>query len=137
MTPSTGTPTPPPAFHVMLKPRGAICNLACKYCYFLSKENLYPGSDFWMDAALLEEYTRQYIEAQQGPEVTFAWQGGEPTLMGLDFFKQAVEFQQKHRRPGMRINNALQTNGITLNDDWGRFFHRHNFLIGLSLDGPP
>jgi uncharacterized protein len=126
----------PPAFHIMLKPRGAICNLDCKYCYFLSKEHLYPNSQFRMDETLLEEYTRQYIEAQQIPEVTFAWQGGEPTLMGLAFFKKAVELQQKYRKPGMRIYNALQTNGTTIDDDWASFFHKHDFLIGLSLDGP-
>lgn len=126
----------PPAFHIMLKPRGAICNLDCKYCYFLAKEHLYPGSKFRMGESLLEEYTRQYIEAQQVPEVTFAWQGGEPTLMGLDFFKLAVKFQQKYRKPGMRIYNALQTNGTLINDDWAQFFHENDFLIGLSLDGP-
>ena len=79
--------TVPPAFHIMTKPRGAICNLDCKYCYFLSKEKLYPDSHFRMSENLLEEYTRQYIEAQRVPEVTFAWQGGEPTLMGLEFFQ--------------------------------------------------
>jgi uncharacterized protein len=126
----------PPAFQVMTKPRGAICNLDCKYCYFLSKEFMYPGSKFRMSESLLEAYTRQYIEAQQAPEVTFAWQGGEPTLMGLDFFEQAVAFQQKYKKPGMRIYNALQTNGTTLDDDWASFFHRYDFLIGLSLDGP-
>ncbi|NOZ28229.1 MAG: anaerobic sulfatase-maturation protein [Chloroflexi bacterium] len=126
----------PPAFHVMVKPRGAICNLACEYCYFLSKERLYPDSAFRMSPELLESYTRQYIEAQRVPEVTFAWQGGEPTLMGLDFFRLAVELQQKYRKPGMRILNALQTNGTTLDDEWCRFFHEHNFLIGISLDGP-
>jgi uncharacterized protein len=125
-----------PAFHVMLKPRGAICNLDCAYCYFLSKELLYPGSHFRMAHDLLEEYTRQYIEAQDAPEVTFAWQGGEPTLMGLEFFRLAVQFQQQYRRPGMRIQNALQTNGTTLDDAWCQFFHEHGFLIGLSLDGP-
>ena len=127
---------PPPAFHVMMKPRGAICNLDCKYCYFLSKENLYPGSRFRMSEDLLADYTRQYIEAQQVPEVTFAWQGGEPTLMGLDFFKRAVELQQRYRKPGMRIFNAFQTNGTLLDDDWCRFFREHDFLIGLSIDGP-
>lgn len=126
----------PPAFHIMLKPRGAICNLDCKYCYFLAKEMLYPGSRFRMAESLLEEYTRQYIEAQDVPEVTFAWQGGEPTLMGLDFFKLAVELQQKYRRPGMKIYNALQTNGTTLDDAWSAFFQANDFLIGLSLDGP-
>jgi len=126
----------PAAFHVMLKPRGAICNLDCSYCYFLAKEMMYPGSRFRMADDLLENYTRQYIEAQRVPEVTFAWQGGEPTLMGLDFFKRAVELQQKYRKSGMHIHNAFQTNGVLLDDDWCRFFHQHNFLIGLSIDGP-
>ncbi|MCB9456832.1 MAG: anaerobic sulfatase maturase [Anaerolineaceae bacterium] len=125
-----------PAFHLMTKPRGAICNLDCKYCYFLSKERLYPDSDFRMSETLLEDYTRQYIAAQRVPEVTFAWQGGEPTLMGLDFYRQAVAYQQKHKKPGMRIYNALQTNGITLDDDWCQFFAENDFLIGVSLDGP-
>ena len=131
-----GDPVPVPAFHVMMKPRGAICNLDCKYCYFLAKEDLYPGSGFRMSDDLLEAYTRQYIEAQQVPEVTFAWQGGEPTLMGLEFFQKAVEFQQKYRKPDTRIYNSLQTNGTLLDADWCRFFHENDFLIGLSLDGP-
>jgi uncharacterized protein len=123
------------AFHIMTKPRGAICNLDCKYCYFLSKEQLYPKSNFRMSETLLEEYTRQYIAAQQVPEVTFAWQGGEPTLMGLDFFKQAVVYQQKHKKPGMQILNALQTNAVTLDDEWCAFFKKYDFLVGVSLDG--
>jgi uncharacterized protein len=127
---------PPPAFHIMLKPRGAICNLDCKYCYFLSKEMMYPGSRFRMADDLLEEYTKQYIAAQQVPEVTFAWQGGEPTLMGLDFFRRAVALQQQYRRPGMRVYNAFQTNGTLLDDEWCSFFREHDFLIGLSIDGP-
>ena len=129
-------PTPPPAFHIMLKPRGAICNLGCQYCYFLSKEKLYPESDFRMPDDLLEDFTRQYIQAQQVPEVTFAWQGGEPTLMGLDFFEQAVRYQRQYARPGQKIHNAIQTNGTTLTDEWCRFFKQHDFLVGLSLDGP-
>ncbi len=124
------------AFHVMTKPRGAICNLDCAYCYFLSKELLYPGSRFRMANELLEAYTRQYIAAQRVPEVTFAWQGGEPTLMGLDFFRLALELQRKYRRPGMRVHNAIQTNGTTLTGEWCRFFREHNFLVGISLDGP-
>ena len=131
-----GDPVPVPAFHVMMKPRGAICNLDCKYCYFLAKEDLYPGSGFRMSDDLLEEYTRQYIEAQQVPEVTFAWQGGEPTLMGLEFFRKAVELQKKYQKPDTRIFNSLQTNGTLLDADWCRFFHENDFLIGLSLDGP-
>ena len=128
--------TPPPAFHVMIKPRGAMCNLACRYCFYLKKEQLYPGGSFRMSDALLEDFTRQYIEAQRVPEVTFAWQGGEPTLMGLDFFRKAVELQDKYRRPGMKVINAFQTNGILLDEAWCRFFHDHHFLVGLSIDGP-
>ncbi len=128
--------SPPPAFNVMTKPRGAICNLDCQYCYFLAKEDLYPGSGFRMSEDMLETYTRQYIQAQRVPEVNFAWQGGEPTLMGLDFFHKAVALQSKYRKPGMRILNSLQTNGTLLDDAWCQFFHDHEFLIGLSLDGP-
>jgi uncharacterized protein len=124
------------AFHVMLKPRGAICNLDCRYCYYLSKEKLYPHSQFHMSDNLLEEFTRQYIEAQHVPLVTFVWQGGEPTLMGLDFFRQAVAYQQKYRKEGMHIENALQTNGVTLDDAWCEFLRTNGFLVGISLDGP-
>ena len=131
-------PTPVPlAFNVMTKPRGAICNLDCAYCYFLAKERLYPDSSFRMNDALLADYTRQYIEAQsQIPEVTFAWQGGEPTLMGLDFFRRAVELQKQFAKPGTMIHNALQTNATMLDDAWCEFFHAENFLLGVSLDGP-
>jgi uncharacterized protein len=124
------------SFHIMSKPRGAICNLDCAYCYFLSKERLYPDGSFRMSDGLLEEYTRQYIEAQRVPEVTFAWQGGEPTLMGLEFFQRAIELQKKYAKPGMVIHNALQTNATTLDDAWCEFFHAENFLLGVSLDGP-
>jgi uncharacterized protein len=124
------------SFHIMTKPRGAICNLDCEYCYFLSKERLYPNSSFRMPETLLEEYIRQYIGAQSGSEITFAWQGGEPTLMGIDFFRQAVAYQQKYRRLGMRITNVLQTNGVILDDEWCAFFKSADFLIGISLDGP-
>lgn len=89
-----------------------------------------------MDYRLLERFTRQYIEAQNVPEVVFTWQGGEPTLMGLDFYRQALEFQRKYSRPGLRVINALQTNGTLLDGEWCQFFHKHNFLIGVSLDGP-
>jgi uncharacterized protein len=126
----------PRAFHLMTKPRGAICNLDCQYCYFLSKERLYPDSSFRMSENLLEEYTRQYIEAQRVPEVTFAWQGGEPTLMGMEFFEMAVRYQQKHKKSGMRIFNSFQTNGVLLDDAWCTFFKANDFLIGLSVDGP-
>lgn len=126
----------PSAFHLMTKPRGAICNLDCKYCYFLSKEKLYPNSTFRMSDNLLEEYIRQYIEAQQINHVTFAWQGGEPTLMGVEFFRTAVGYQQKYKKADMHITNALQTNAVTLDDAWCEFFAENDFLIGVSLDGP-
>ncbi|MBI25102.1 MAG: anaerobic sulfatase maturase [Roseibacillus sp.] len=126
----------PQSFHVMVKPRGPICNLDCEYCYYLSKETLFPGSGFRMTEEVLENYVRSYIEAQHGPEVTFAWQGGEPTLMGLEFFETVIRLQRKHHRSDVRIVNTLQTNGTKLDDDWGRFFKEHGFLIGLSLDGP-
>lgn len=126
----------PRAFHIMTKPRGPICNLNCAYCYYLPKEKMYPGSDFHMSDEVLENFTKQYIESQQVPEVTFGWQGGEPLLMGIDFFERAVAFQKKYQKPGVRIINTLQTNGTLIDTAWGEFFHEHNFLIGLSLDGP-
>ncbi len=126
----------PLAFHVMLKPRGPVCNLDCAYCFYLRKETLYPGASFCMSDEILESFTRQYIQAQTVPEVTFAWQGGEPTLMGLDFFHKAVRFQRQYRQPGQEIHNSLQTNAVLLTDEWSQFFKAHNFLIGVSLDGP-
>jgi uncharacterized protein len=120
----------------MIKPRGSICNLDCKYCYYLKKEQLYPDSDFRMPDEMLETFTRQYIQAQRVNQVTFGWQGGEPTLMGLDFFKKAVEFQKKYARPGMQIQNTFQTNGTLLDDEWCAFLKENNFLIGISIDGP-
>lgn len=125
-----------PAFHVMAKPRGPICNLDCQYCFYLKKRDLFPRGSFRMDDRTLERYIRSYIQAQHVPEANFAWQGGEPTLMGLDFFRRAVELQEAHRRPGMRVLNAIQTNGTLLDDDWCRFFAEHQFLVGISLDGP-
>jgi uncharacterized protein len=126
----------PPAFHLLAKPTGAICNLDCKYCFFLSKEKLYPGSRFRMSDELLEIYIRQLIESQQIPEVSLAWQGGEPTLMGLGFFKRSVELAEKYKRPGMDVQYTMQTNGTKLDDEWCAFFKEHNFLVGLSVDGP-
>jgi uncharacterized protein len=134
---STSTnPPPPQAFHVMLKPRGPICNLECSYCFYLRKDALYPNATFCMSDELLEEFTSQYIQAQNVPEITFAWQGGEPTLMGLDFFRKAVDYQRKYRQQGQKINNSLQTNAVLLNDEWVQFFKQNNFLLGVSLDGP-
>ncbi len=129
----------PPAFHIMTKPIGALCNLDCTYCFYLRKEGLYPahqGADWRMADELLESYIRQYIEAQRVPEVHFAWQGGEPTLMGLDFFRRVVELQQRYRRPGMVVQNAFQTNGTLLDEEWCEFLREHHFLIGISIDGP-
>ena len=126
----------PSYFHVLGKPSGATCNLDCTYCFFLSKEKLYPDSRFRMSEDLLETYIRQVIESQRAPEVTLAWQGGEPTLMGLDFFKRSIDYVKKYARPGVTVQHTMQTNGILLNDAWCDFFHEHHFLIGLSLDGP-
>jgi uncharacterized protein len=125
----------PTAFNVMLKPAGSSCNLNCKYCYYLEKSLLYPGnSNQRMNYELLEHFTKQYIGAHDVPLVTFTWQGGEPTLMGLDFFRRAVEFQRKYSG-GKRIDNAFQTNGTKLNDDWCKFFKDNNILVGISIDG--
>jgi uncharacterized protein len=125
----------PPRVHVLAKPTGAICNLNCSYCFFLDKERLYPGSRFRMSDEVLETYIRQLIEAHRTREVTVAWQGGEPTLMGLDFFRQAIAYQEKYRKPGMTFENTIQTNGTLLNDEWCEFLKENNYLVGLSLDG--
>ena len=125
----------PDYFHVMAKPTGAICNLDCEYCFFLSKEALYPGSPFRMKDDVLESYIKQIIESQRAPQVTIAWQGGEPTLMGLEFFQLTVELVKKYAKPGMQVSHTIQTNGTKLDDDWCQFFKRHNFLVGLSMDG--
>lgn len=126
----------PPAFHILVKPTGAICNLDCKYCFFLSKEMLYPGSRFHMADDLLETYIRQLLASHQAPEVTIAWQGGEPTLMGLDFFRRSVAYAEAHKQPHQSLQYTIQTNGTKLDDEWGAFFHENNFLVGLSVDGP-
>ena len=130
-------PQAPQSFHVMAKPTGATCNLDCEYCFFLSKEMLYPGSRFRMATDLLETYIRQLIESlPNAPEIIMAWQGGEPTMMGLDFFRLAVELQATYAKPGQPIRNTLQTNGTLLNDEWGEFLSQHEFLVGISIDGP-
>jgi len=126
----------PKAFHVMAKPTGSACNLNCDYCFFLKKEKLYPGSKFRMPDEVHQAYIRQLLKAHDVPEVTVAWQGGEPTLMGLDFYRRSVELQKKYQKPGTRIENTFQTNGILIDDEWCRFFHENRFLVGLSLDGP-
>ncbi len=127
----------PSSFHLLAKPTGAVCNLNCQYCFFLTKEQLYPGSKFRMTDEMLEEYLRQYLQAQRIPEITIAWQGGEPTLMGLDFFRRSVELAEKHKPARATLQHTMQTNGTKLNDEWCSFFKEHNYLIGLSIDGPP
>jgi len=134
--PVTRPPNAPPAFHLLAKPRGAICNLDCKYCFYLSKEELYKGSTFRMTDEMLETYIRQLIESHLTPEVTVAWQGGEPTLMGLDFFRRSIVYEKEYAKPGMHIQNTIQTNGTLINDEWAAFFKENNFLVGLSIDGP-
>jgi uncharacterized protein len=137
LPPMAATADAPPAFHLLAKPTGAVCNLDCEYCFFLSKEMLYPGSRFRMADELLEEYIRQLIEAHaRSPVVTIAWQGGEPTLMGLDFFRRSVELAQRHLRPGQRAEHTIQTNGTLLDEEWASFFREHEFLVGISIDGP-
>ncbi len=129
-------PKAPPSFHVLTKPSGAICNLDCSYCFFLSKEELYPGSSFRMGSDLADEYIRQLLESHRTPEVTVAWQGGEPTLMGVDFFRRAVKAVERHRRRDQVIEHTIQTNATLIDDEWAAFFAENDFLVGVSIDGP-
>ena len=126
----------PAAYHVLAKPTGPICNLDCEYCFFLSKEALYPGDRFRMTDQQLETYIRQLLASHRTPHVTVAWQGGEPTLMGLDFFRRSVELVEKHRRPDQQIDYTIQTNGTKINAEWAAFFKENGLLVGLSVDGP-
>jgi uncharacterized protein len=126
----------PTGFHLLSKPTGAICNLDCKYCFFLSKEALYPGSNFRMNDDMLDKYIKQLLESHTAPEVNVAWQGGEPMLMGIDFFKKSVELVDKYKRPDQRIMHSIQTNGVLIDDEWAEFFHKNKYLVGLSVDGP-
>jgi len=121
----------------MAKPIGPICNLACKYCFYLEKQHLFPDNEkYRMTDETLEIFTKNYIETNPAQKITFAWQGGEPTLMGIDFFRKAVELQKQYSN-GKKISNAFQTNGILLDDEWCEFFAENHFLIGISIDGPP
>lgn len=123
-------------FHVMTKPTGSLCNLACSYCFYLEKAHLYPEArNFRMSSEVLESYVRDYIAAQPGPTVSFAWQGGEPTLLGVPFFREAVSLQQRYAL-GKTVENAFQTNGVLLDDEWGEFLAMNRFLVGISIDGP-
>ena len=122
-------------FHLMAKPVGALCNMNCTYCYYLGKKDLLSSNGRMTDE-ILEQYVMQYIEAQEGPEVVFSWQGGEPTLLGLDFFKRAIELEREYCPPNKRVENDLQTNGILLDDAWCEFLRENRFLVGLSIDGP-
>ncbi|TSA31233.1 MAG: anaerobic sulfatase maturase [Verrucomicrobiaceae bacterium] len=126
----------PDSFHVMAKPVGPACNLDCTYCYYLEKEHLFPkGGNFRMKPDMLESYIRQYCASQSSPEIVFTWQGGEPTLLGVEYFRSIVDLEKKHAG-GRVVHNAVQTNGTLLDNEWCRFFREHNFLVGLSIDGP-
>lgn len=123
--------------HVMIKATGPVCNLNCNYCYYLSKESLLSTDSRWrISGETLENFIRQYIEQQNAREIVFSWQGGEPSMLGLDFFKQVVALQKRYAPSYVRCENDLQTNGTLLNDEWCEFLRENNFLVGLSIDGP-
>lgn len=122
--------------YVMLKPAGAHCNLACKYCYYLEKNKLYPTAQrHLMSDEILEQFTREYIEAQTMSQVLFTWHGGEPLLRSIDFYRKALSLQQKYAGD-RRIDNVIQTNGTLLTDEWCEFFAQNHWLVGISIDGP-
>ena len=126
----------PEFVHILAKPTGAICNLGCAYCYYLDKEALYPGDRFRMSDEVAEMYVRQTIQMHRTPEVSIAWQGGEPTLMGVGFFRKVMAMEKQYQRPGQSILNSIQTNGTLLTDEWCEFLAEHDFLVGISIDGP-
>ena len=135
MNDNIATPFAKPLY-VMLKPAGAHCNLACKYCYYLEKNNLYQNSHrHLMSDEMLEQFTREYIEAQTMPQVLFTWHGGEPLMRSIDFYKKALELQKKYAH-GKQIDNVIQTNGTLLTDEWCEFFAKNHWLVGISIDGP-
>ena len=128
------------AYQVMIKPIGPVCNLNCEYCYYLEKDGLYKENKntpagFTMTQNTLEKSVREYIESQTYRDILFSWQGGEPTMLGMDFFRKALEFQKKYSG-GKRISNSIQTNGTLITEDWAGFLADNNFLLGLSIDGP-
>jgi len=125
-------------FQVFVKPIGALCNLDCSYCYYLKKERLYPESEtFQMTDETLEDYIVQHIDASPDEVIRFSWHGGEPTVLGLDYFRRIVELQRKHQPPDRSIVNGIQTNGTLLDDNWCNFFAQEGFAVGVSMDGPP
>lgn len=127
----------PREFQIFVKPAGAICNLDCRYCYYLPKELLYPDTrSFRMAGGLLEDYIAQQIAITPGPEIQFMWHGGEPAILGLDYFRRIVELQRKHNPGGRRVVNNIQTNGVLLTEEWCRFLAAEHFAVGLSMDGP-
>ena len=135
MKDNIATPFAKPLY-VMLKPAGAHCNLACKYCYYLEKNNLYQNSHrHLMTDEMLEQFTREYIEAQTMPQVLFTWHGGEPLMRSIDFYKKALALQKKYAH-GKQIDNVIQTNGTLLTDEWCEFFTQNHWLVGISIDGP-
>jgi uncharacterized protein len=124
-------------FQIFVKPVGALCNLGCHYCYYLQKEHLYPEQEsFRMPDDVLEAYIAQHIDASPDPVINFSWHGGEPTLLGVDYFRNIVALQRKHQPPNRRITNGIQTNGTLLTEDWCRFLAAEGFIVGISLDGP-
>jgi uncharacterized protein len=124
-------------FQIFVKPVGSICNLDCIYCYYLKKQNLYPkNKSFRMADDILENYIMQHINASTDPVINFSWHGGEPTVLGMDYFRKIVALQRKHKPAGCRIHNGLQTNGTLLDEEWCRFLAAENFAVGISIDGP-
>ena len=127
--------TGPQAFNIMIKPVGSLCNLRCHYCYYLDKAEIYGGREPRMSEQMLEHFVKEYIAANDVPEVFFNWHGGEPLLAGMDFYKKAIALQRKYGE-GKKIHNTLQTNGTLITREWAEFFRANGFLIGVSLDGP-
>jgi len=123
-------------YHLLAKPAGAACNLGCKYCFFLSKENLYPDESYLMTDEMQERYIAQILESSAGDEVQITWQGGEPTLRGIDFFRRSVDLANRYRKPHQRILHTIQTNGTLIDEEWAAFFKENGYLVGISIDGP-